>query len=124
MSMKVIAKFFLILAAIGGVISGCASKSDLDDIQKQIDSLKSSNQIQTILGQISSINSSLLSLETTDAELKGYIETLQGQAESLEKTDKDLDDAIAKMKDELKGEISEAESDAIKKNGRNEIIHR
>ena len=111
--MKVIAKFFLILAAVAGVISGCAKQSDIDDIQKQIDSLKSSDQIQTVSGQISSIISSLSSLETTDTELKGYIETLQGQAESLEKTGKDLDDAITKAKGDLEGEISASESKVL-----------
>ena len=112
--MKVIAKFFLILATVAGVISGCAKQSDINDLQKQIDSLKSSDQIQTISGQITSINNSLTSLQNTDSQLKGYIETLQGQAESLETAGKNLEDAIAKMKEELKGEISAAESDAVK----------
>jgi predicted nucleic acid-binding Zn-ribbon protein len=97
------------------VISGCAKQSDINDLQKQIDDLKSSDQIQTISGQITSINNSLTSLQNTDSQLKGYIETLQGQAESLEAAGKNLEDAIAKMKEELKGEISAAESDAVTK---------
>ncbi len=112
--MKVIAKFFVVLAAIGGVISGCATKSDIDDLQEQINSLKS-DQIQTISGQITAINNSLTSLQNTDSQLKGYIETLQSQAESLETASENLEDAIAKMKEELKDEISAAESDAVKK---------
>ena len=115
MSMKAVTKVFLVLAAIGGVISGCAKQSDINDLQKQIDSLKSSDQIQTISGQITSINNSLTSLQTTDTELKNYIAKLEAQAESLETAGKNLEDAIAKMKEELKGEISAAESDAIKK---------
>ena len=112
--MKVVAKFFLISAAIGW-ISGCAKQSDIDDLYKKIDSLKFSDQIQTISGQITAIDNSLMSLQNTDSQMKTYIETLQGQAESLETASGNLEAAIAKAKEELKGEISAAESDAVKK---------
>ena len=108
--MKVIVKVFLVLSLVAGVISGCATKSDIDDLQEQINSLKS-DQIQTISGQITAINNSLTSLQNTDSQLKAYIETLQGQVESLETASGNLEKAIAKAKADLEASIAKAESD-------------
>lgn len=97
--MKVIAKLILCLAAVGGVISGCAKKSDIIDLQEQINSLKS-GQIQTISGQISAINTSITNLKDTDTELRNYITKLESQA-----TDRNLkleeDINALKIKDEI-----------------------
>ncbi len=108
--MKALAKVFLVLATMAGMISACATKSDIDDIQKQLDALKSSDQIQAISGQISSIQASLTSLQATDAELSNYIETLKGQAESLETAGGNLEDAIGtlqKKDEDLQKQIDE-----------------
>ncbi len=112
--MKAITKVFLCLAAWGGVLSGCAQKSDISDLQQQINSLKS-DQIQTISGQISAISNSITSLQSTDNELKEYITKLTTQASDLETTSKNLADSIAKVKAELQGEISAANSETLKK---------
>ena len=112
MNMKVIAKLFLVLAAAGAVISACAKKSDIDDLQKQIDALKS-DQIQTISGQISSIQASLTNLQATDTELKNYISKLETQAATLENTSKTLEESIAKVKADLEKEIGTVESNAL-----------
>ena len=92
------------------MISGCATKSDIDDLQEQINSLKS-DQIQTISSQITAINNSLTSLQNTDSQLKTYIETLQRQAESLETASGNLEKAIAKAKADLEESIANAKAD-------------
>ena len=111
--MKTFTKILLILAAVGGVISGCAKKSQITDLQDQIDALKS-DQIQTITGQISAISGSFTNLQNTDTQLKAYIETLQGQASNLETSSKNLEDAIAKLEEDLTNEITSAKSEALK----------
>ena len=105
-------RLFAILAALVAVLAGCAKTSDIENLQNQIDALKS-NQIQSISGQISSIQTSLTSLQSTDKELQGYISTLQSQAAALEKTGAELETAIANLKAELKDEISTVEADCL-----------
>ena len=107
--MKTFTKIILMVAAGTAVLTGCAKKSQITDLQNQIDALKS-DQIQTITGQISAINGSLTSLQDTDTQLKAYIETLQGQTSDLESSSKNLEDAIAKLKEDL----DTAESEALK----------
>ena len=111
--MKTFIKVILIVAAGMAVVAGCAKKSQITDLQDQIDALKS-DQIQTIAGQISAISASLTSLQNTDTQLKAYIETLQGQASNLETTSKSLEDAIAKLKEDLTNEITTAKSEVLK----------
>jgi uncharacterized protein (TIGR02145 family) len=107
-------KSFPVFGGMGGVLSGCAQKSDISDLQQQINSLKS-DQIQTISGQISAISNSITSLQSTDNELKEYITKLTTQASNLETKSKILADSIAKVKAELQGEISAANSETLKK---------
>ena len=83
MSMKVIAKAILVFAAIGGVISGCATKSEFKDLKNRMDALES-NKIQSIEGQISSIDTSIGLLDQTDDQLEGYINALKEQVLELE----------------------------------------
>lgn len=66
--MKLFTKLFLILAACAATVAGCATKSDIDGLQDQIDRLKA-DQIQTITGQIAAIQTSITSLKSTDEEL-------------------------------------------------------
>ena len=112
--MKLFSKLFLILAACGAVAASCARTSDIDDLQKQIDELKS-DQIRTITGQISAIQTSITSLKSTDEELQGYISALMTEADKLEAADKALEEAIAKLREDLQGIIGSAEADALKK---------
>ena len=111
--MKTFTKVILIVAAGMAVLAGCAKKSEISNLQDQIDALKS-DQIQTITGQISAISASLTNLQNTDTQLKAYIETLQGQASNLESSSKNLEDAIAKLKEDLQNEIGTSESEALK----------
>jgi DNA anti-recombination protein RmuC len=83
MSMKVITRTILIFAAIGGVISGCATKSEFKDLKNRMDALES-NKIQSIEGQISSIDTSIGLLDQTDDQLEGYINALKEQVLELE----------------------------------------
>ena len=81
----------LLLYALAGIIAAfaaasCVKQDDVDNLQKQIDELKS-DQIATINAQVSSINTSITNLVEMDSELKGYITTLQGQARDLAKAD-------------------------------------
>ncbi len=92
--MKHFSKFTTLLAAAALVLAGCAKTSDIENLQGQIDELKS-DRIQTIEGQIKSIQTSITSLQNTDSALQSYITALQGQAAELEKTDSELESAIA-----------------------------
>ena len=83
MSMKAITKTILVFAAIGGVISGCVTKSEFKDLEERMDVLES-NKIQSIEGQISSIDTSIGLLDQTDDQLEGYINALKEQVLELE----------------------------------------
>ena len=84
MNMRAITKVFLVLAAIGGgVISGCATKSEFQDLKDRMDALES-NKIQSIEGQISSIDVTLGLLDQTDNQLDAYIKALKEQVLELE----------------------------------------
>ncbi len=65
--------------------SGCTSLSEIDNLQKQIEELKSV-QIASIKQQVSSIKESLSSLLNTEKKLNEYISSLQGTAEELQKS--------------------------------------
>ena len=110
--MKTITKFPLIFLAVAAIVAGCVRNSDIDDLQRQIDELKS-GRIQTVEGQISSILTSITSLQSTDEALQNYISTLQIQTAELEKTDADLSAAISSLKTELSSRIDIAEADCL-----------
>lgn len=94
------------------LLFGCARESDVENLQKQIDELKS-DQIASIDTQIASIRTSIGSLETIDTELRGYITTLQQQKSALELADEDLGKAIADLETKLSGEITAAEANVL-----------
>lgn len=105
-------KKFLFLSLTLAVLFGCAKESDIDNLQNQIDDLKS-NQIASISSQVTSINTSITNLVAMDSELKGYITTLQEQKTSLEKADEALSSSIAALREELENDISVAVADAL-----------
>jgi predicted nucleic acid-binding Zn-ribbon protein len=100
------------------VISGCATKSEFKDLKNRMDALES-NKIQSIEGQISSIDTSLGLLDQTDDQLEGYINALKEQVlelevdcgeerETLEAAIKALqteDESLHKQIDELKAYV-------------------
>ncbi len=100
------------LASISMALVSCAKQEDIDNLQKQIDNLKS-NDIASIQQQMSGIQLSLGNLQTVDTELRGYIRTLQDQESKLAQADEALEGSIASLKTELKGDISAAKSDAL-----------
>lgn len=69
----------ILLTGVFLILSSCATNGDIDNLQSQIDGLKS-GQIATIESQISSINTSISALQETDRELKTYISALQSIA--------------------------------------------
>lgn len=73
--MKTIFKFLFPLLLIAAV-SSCASKSDIDDLQEQIDNLKT-GKIATIEQQLTGIQASITSLQATDTQLSSFVSTLQ-----------------------------------------------
>ncbi len=83
----------LFTAGIILIISSCATNSDIDNLQSQIDELKS-GQIASIANQINSINGSITSLQETDREIKGYITALQNTASELQKSINSADGKI------------------------------
>ncbi len=91
--MKVIVKVFLALSVVAGVISGCATKSDVNDLKDRMDALESS-RIQSIEGQISSIDTSIGILDQTDDQLDAYIKALKEQVLELEVTEGEEHDAL------------------------------
>ena len=77
----------------GGVISGCATKSEFKDLKNRMDALES-NKIQSIEGQISSIDTSIGLLDQTDDRLEGYINALKEQVLELEVTEGEEREAL------------------------------
>ena len=83
----------ILLAGAFLLLSSCATNGDIDNLQHQIDGLKS-GQIATIGNQINSINGSITSLQETDREIKGYITALQNTASELQKSINSADGKI------------------------------
>ena len=74
-----------IIAGLFLLFASCASNSDIDNLQSQINELKS-GQIATIENQIFNINGSITTLQEADREIKGYITALQNTATELQKS--------------------------------------
>ena len=100
------------LASISMALVSCVKQDDIDNLQKQIDNLKS-NEIATVQQQMSGIQLSLGNLQTVDTELRGYIRTLQDQESKLAQADEALEGSIASLKTELSGDINAAKADAL-----------
>ena len=105
-------KFLGILAIISIAAISCAKQEDIDNLQKQIDELKS-NEIATVQQQVTAINGTLATLQTTDSELRGYISTLQQQESALAQADQALESSISSLRTELSGEINTAKANAL-----------
>ena len=94
------------------LLAGCARESEVSNLQKQIDDLKS-DQIASINNQIASIQQSIARLESTDTEVRGYLQTLNEQRVALEQADKALSQSIADLRTELKNDLAESESSVL-----------
>ena len=97
-------RFCLILSALCVALTGCY-KDDIQDLQSQIDSLKD-NQIATISQQITSIGSTINSLQSMDGTLKSLIESLESKASdlssSISKETSERNEAVSGLESELK----------------------
>jgi len=94
---------FFVLAGILAIVATSCYKEDIQNLQKQIDALKS-GEIATIETQISSINTSITELKSVDNILKEYITALQSdgkkyaqQIADLTAMDKTLETKIADL---------------------------
>ena len=101
---------FLTIAAL--FAAACASNSEIDDLQSQIDKMNS-ERISSVETQIAGIQSSITSMEQTDAELQTYIKTLQSEKEQLEQISEGLRKSISELETRLSGDISAAEANAL-----------
>ena len=104
---------FLVFTAMLAVvaISSC-NEEELQNLQQQIDELKS-NQIASIDTQISGIWVSIGNMETTDAELRNYISALQDQQAALQAIDQTLSSDISALRAELSANISVVETNVL-----------
>jgi predicted nucleic acid-binding Zn-ribbon protein len=91
--MKLSIRLLFTLSVIAFAFAGCAKTSDIENLQEQIDTLKS-DQIESIESQIESIKKSITSLEGTDTALREYIDALQEQITSLKNSEEEHSDEI------------------------------
>lgn len=84
----------------------------MNNLQMQIDELKNV-EINSVQKQIEHIKESISILDTTDVELREYIETLQRQKDTLVRADSSLSKSISDLKTELKGDISTAQANVL-----------
>lgn len=104
--------FTILSVAIIAMFTLSCNKEKINNLQKQIDEIKS-DQIATLNSQVAGISLSIGNLQAVDDELRGYITTLQEQKDALEKADRDLAKSIADLKKELSDDISAAEANAL-----------
>jgi len=100
--MKKFLNFFVLMAVVSLTATSCYQE-EIDNLQKQIDALKS-GEIATIETQISSINTSITELKSVDNTLREYITALQSdskkyaqQIADLTAMDKTLEGKIADL---------------------------
>ena len=82
------------------LLAGCAKQSDIENLQEQIDTIKS-DQIESIESQIESIRKSITSLEGTDTALQEYINALQEQITSLKNSEEENSEEIEALQKAL-----------------------
>ena len=97
--MKKVFGLFLSLIVLMGLWS--CNQKELDNLQSQIDELKSV-QIASINAQIAGIQSSIESMEKMDEQLKTRIDELTKKQQELESTDAEQAQEIAALKESLK----------------------
>ena len=108
--MKRLLRLLLYLGSIACLFA--CNQNELDNLQEQINALKS-DQLATINAQVSSINLSIQMLQSTDTDLKSYIQTLQEQLPALQEADAELDKRIDALKTALKDDVSVAKAEVL-----------
>lgn len=97
---------YLLVAIVCAITSSCVGRSDIDDLQNQIDALQK-NQIATVQEQISSISNTITSLEQVDAELRNQIADLKDKDSGLAQQLAQKEEALSKRISELKTYVEE-----------------
>ena len=106
-------KFLLILAVVAMLLPSCKEiEGSIDALDSYINKLEDET-IPTIDEQIAAINVSLDALDTTDKELKGYIDGLQATADNLQEQINATNTKIDEVKAALQGEISTAKAEVL-----------
>ena len=59
--------FSILLILVASLLFGCAEKSDIENLQEQIDEIKTS-QIASIQQQMVAVNASVLNLQSVDTK--------------------------------------------------------
>ncbi len=91
----------LSLALVSAVLfAGCAKNSDLEALSGRVDSLES-DKIKSIEALVSSIQTSVSSLEGTDASLQNYVMQLQKQVADLETADGTKANEISELQNSI-----------------------
>jgi len=101
-----------VLAGVMALVATSCYKEDIQNLQKQIDALKS-GEIATVEAQISAINTSITDLKTVDNTLKEYVTSLQSDSKKyaqqigeLAAADKTLEGKIADLQKYVDSGIS------------------
>ena len=97
---------YLLVAIVCAITSSCVGRSDIDDLQNQIDALQK-NQIATVQEQISSISNTITSLEQVDAELRNQIADLKDKDSGLAQQLAQKEEALSQRISELKTYVEE-----------------
>lgn len=97
---------YLLVAIVCAITSSCVGRSDIDDLQNQIDALQK-NQIATVQEQISSISNTITSLEQVDAELRNQIADLKDKDSGLAQQLAQKEEALCQRISELKTYVEE-----------------
>lgn len=93
-------------------VSSCAPTSDIDDLQSQIDALKT-GKIASVEQQISSIQASITSLQALESKLKDIVsseESMGKDLSSVKSTIEGLQTAISDLKKYIDEEIGKLKS--------------
>ena len=106
-------KILLFIAIMSILLSGCNKINEsLDSLNERIEKLENVT-ISSVDKQINAIRTSLTTLDSTDKELKIYINKLQSKSESLQSCINETNIKIDNIKNELLDEITTAEADLI-----------
>ena len=106
-------KALLFIAIMSILLSGCKKINEsLDSLNERIDNLENAT-ISSIEKQINAICTSLSALDSTDKELKIYINKLQSKSDSLQFCINETNAKIDNVKNDLLDEITTTEADLI-----------
>ncbi len=101
-----------LLILVASLLSGCVEESDIENLQGQIDEIKSS-QIASIQQQIEAVNASVINLQSVDTELRSYVTNLQEKVSVLQTIDEELHSSLQKLRDDIADSIAVSNSNFL-----------